>query len=369
MKVKFGEMDVREGTGGGSGGLGYIPIPHLSDDLDVAKSKYRKISAEVPCGELSQAALSSSTFKLHERGVVLARGHIPGYTKDAVEKQAAFVLISLKQSLVLASQAGSFVNQVADLQEGRFYSGYVKEVRDFGALICVGSWRLAGVAHKFELANRFVEDAGSVVSAGQSVRALVKNVDTQKHRFEADLRPTAVTDKTLLEREAEALRLSLTERNLEEIFPKGKSGKTLLPGSMVHAEVTKIEAYGLVLSVKGITAVALKENMPMKELKGMTVGKSLRCTILDFNAETGILDVSLQPELLEKHGKPQKGMELSVLPALSKKSYVICWSPKPAAVLFAPPYTPSTWKVPLKTLLHSAESPMVIFCPCQPKET
>lgn len=211
----------------------------------------------------------------------------------------------------------------------------------------------------------------STAQVGQSVRVLVSKVDTEKHRFEADLRPALVSDKELLKREAEALRLTLLQKDFtQKASPKKPNSKlgSFLPGSVVQAEVTKIESYGLVLAVKnmkGITAVALKENMP--EMKA-EVGTMLKCAVLDFNAEGGILDVSLHPELVEKHEKPEVGTELQVLPALSKKSYCICWSRKPAAVVFAPPYAPSTWKYPTKTVLHSADAVKVIYCPFPSKE-
>lgn len=345
--------------------LGYIPTLHLSDDLELATKRYREIAAELPVGDLSQAASSSSSLKLPDSAVILARSHIPGFAKDA-EKQASFVLLTLKHSMLLACEAGAFIANVSDLQEGRFYSGFIKEVRDFGALVCVGSWRVTGIAHIFSLARRFVEKASDVIQVGQSVRILVSKVDSEKNRFEADLRPSAVSDKEFLKREAEALRLTLLQKDFTQSVPKKRS---FVPGSILQAEITKIESYGLVLSVKNaknLTAVALKENMP--EMKP-EVGAMHKCAILDYNAETGILDVSLHPELLEKHDEePEVGTELQVLPALSKKSYCICWSRKPAAVVFAPPYAPSTWKFPVKTVLHSADAAKVILCPFPSKE-
>lgn len=352
--------------------LGYIPTPHLSDDLELATKRYREIAAELPVGDLNQAASSSSSLKLPDSAVILARNHIPGFTKDAkdaTEKQfhiPSFVLLTLKHSMLLACEAGNFIANDSDLQEGRFYSGFIKEVRDFGALVCVGSWRVTGIAHIFSLARRFVEKASDVIQVGQSVRILVSKVDTEKHRFEADLRPSAVSDKEFLKREAEALRLTLLQKDFAQNVPK-KLG-SFVPGSIVQAEITQVESYGLVLSVKNaksLTAVALKENMP--EMKP-EVGAMHKCAILDYNAETGILDVSLHPELVEKHEEPEVGTELQVLPALSKKSYCICWSRKPAAVVFAPPYAPSTWKYPVKTVLHSADAAKVILCPFPSKE-
>ena len=344
--------------------LGYIPTLHLSDDLELATKRYREIAAELPVGDLSEAASSSSSLKLPDSAVILARSHIPGFTKDA-EKQPSFVLLTLKHSMLLACEAGAFIANVSDLQEGRFYSGFIKEVRDFGALVCVGSWRVTGIAHIFSLARRFVEKASDVIQVGQSVRILVSKVDSEKNRFEADLRPSAVSDKEFLKREAEALRLTLLQKDFTQSVPKKRS---FVPGSILQAEITKIESYGLVLSVKNaknLTAVALKENMP--EMKP-EVGATQKCAILDYNAETGILDVSLHPELLEKHEEPEVGTELQVLPALSKKSYCICWSRKPPAVVFAPPYAPSTWKFPVKTVLHSADAAKVILCPFPSKE-
>lgn len=97
--------------------LGYIPTPHLSDDLEIAARRYREIAAEVPVGDLNQAASSTVSVKLPDSAVILARSHIPNFTKDATEKQSSFVLLTLKQSMLLACEAGSFVVDVADLQE------------------------------------------------------------------------------------------------------------------------------------------------------------------------------------------------------------------------------------------------------------
>ena len=335
--------------------LGYILPGHFSDDMEIAQKRFKELSQQLPQGDLKKASESKTKVKLLDRGLVLMKHYIPGFKQD--DKGPGFALLSLKASLLQAWDAGCFVTKASDLQEGRFYSGYVREVKEFGATICLGTQRITAFAHKFELSCRFVEDPHEVVSEGQSVRAMVRKIDEKG--IEVDLRPALCNDKKLLAREAEALRLSLLQRDWGENLEK--KGKGFRPGSVVQGEVTKVESYGLVLSVKGHTAVALKENMP--EMKNAELGSVLRCVVLDYNADTGILDVSLHPELLERHGKPEKGMEVQVLLALYKKSYCVCWSAKPPAVVFAPPYALSTWKYPISTILHSNESPMVVNCP------
>ena len=336
--------------------LGYILKGHFSDDTEIAQKRFQELSQQLPEGDLKEASESKSKVKLPDKGVILMKHYIPGFKKD--EQGPGFALLSLKASLLLAWDAGCFVTKASDLQVGRFYSGYVRELKEFGATICLGTRRITAFAHKFELSRRFVEDPHEVLSEGQSVRAMVRKIDEKG--VEVDLRPALCNDQKLLAREAEALRLSLLQRDWGEDLAE-KKGKGFRPGSVVQGEVTKVESYGLVLSVRGHTAVALKENMP--EMKNTELGSVLRCVVLDYNAESGILDVSLHPELLERHGKPEKGMEVQVLLALYKKSYCVCWSAKPPAVVFAPPYALSTWKYPISAILHSNESPMVVNCP------
>jgi len=341
-----------------------------------------------------------------DQGVVLAKN----YTLEE-GSASGLALLSLKASMRLAAESETFVRNTSELKIGRLYAGYIKEVKDFGALVCVGSWRLAGVAHKHQVAAKFVEKPSEALSPGQSVRVLVAGVDVEKNRFDADLRPCAVapSDAPLLTREAEALRISFSQQEaLSRASSSKKSAKRRLsllsPGSMLDAEVKSVETYGLVLSVPardGLTAVALKENMP-ENFKAQE-GAQVKCAVLDFDPESGIADVSLQPELLgasspssvASSGKKRKekggaaasaearpaaasglkeGQEVAVLPALEKKGYTVLWCQDPPAVLFAPPFGARKWKEARTTTVHSVQAGsgeaarVVVCCPAGGKD-
>jgi len=377
--------------------FGYVPVAHLSDDLAVAKARCDALIAELGTADLSTDDISDSTatVSLPEEAVVLARRFTPGGKGANADgdtgTKPGFVLLSLKPSMRLAVQEGCFVSEFSELKTGRLYAGYVKEIRDFGALVSIGSWRLSGVAPKFQIASKFVEKISDELTPGESVRVLIAAVDEEKQRFDADLRPSPVStaDATLLTREAEALKMAFELK--EALMKSGKKKKRLsmlTPGSLLEAEVTSVENYGLLLSIPardGLTAVALKENMP--DGFNAQKGSSIKCALLDFDTESGIADVSLQPELLggssssaaasggskrkskvaQAGSEVEEGQEIAVLPALQKKGYSVLWCQDPPAVVFSAPFGYRKWKEPRQTKVHSvgidASARVVVLCP------
>eukprot|EP00930_Biecheleria_cincta_P038144 TRINITY_DN26206_c0_g1_i1.p1 TRINITY_DN26206_c0_g1~~TRINITY_DN26206_c0_g1_i1.p1 ORF type:complete len:1998 (+),score=467.03 TRINITY_DN26206_c0_g1_i1:33-5996(+) len=405
---------VRFASSDGAQHVGYVPTPHLADDLDIAKARHDTLcsnlggAVDLNIDESSDA--SNPGVNLPEEGVILARRYHPDRSKkDAGQDTGGcWPLLSLKQSMRLAVDEGSFVSKMSELQPGRLYAGYVKEIKEFGALISVGAWMLSGVASKVMVAAKKVENISDELMEGQSVRVLVSSVNEEKKRFDADLRPGPVpsSDVPLLVREAEVLRRSF---NQKEALLKASTGKKLAkkrpsalsPGSLIDATITSVEDYGVLLSVparEGLTAVALKENMPKDFIS--QAGSSVKCAVLDFDPESGIADVSLQPALLGISSDPsaaasrgakrkskasteataaqarplQEGQKIAVLPALQKKGYSVLWCQDPPAVVFAPPFGATKWNEPRQTTVHSVLPSIgevarnIVLCPADGKE-
>ncbi|CAE8607009.1 unnamed protein product, partial [Polarella glacialis] len=268
----------------------------------------------------------------------------------------------------------------------------------------IGSFRLGGLVQRHQVSSKFVEKPSDELSAGQSVRVLVGDVDEEKQRFSGDLRPSAASaaDAPLLAREAVALRTLLEQREALATTSLGskaakKRFSLLAPGSVLDAVVTEVKNFGLLLSLpfrEGLTAVCLKENMP--ESFRTQAGASIKCAVLDFDPESGIADVSLQPELLgvastsssvasggQKRKKKDSddsqaqpavlhvGLQISVLPALQKQTYSVLWCKDPPCVVFAPPFGSKSWAEPRPTTVQSVPDAdscgeaarVVVLCP------
>ena len=68
---------------------------------------------------------------------------------------------------------------------------------------------------------------------------------------------------------------------------------------MLDATVSAVKDYGVLLKLveyADLTAVVLKVNMPAGKVP--KEGEALRCALLDFDPASGIVDASLQPELV-----------------------------------------------------------------------
>lgn len=378
---------VAAGADGDLALRGFVPIAHLADDATWATARHAELKErlkEATGGEAEGA-------DVEERGVVLAPRFNPNLrsSKEDNKDSAWYVLLSIKPSLRLAAEEGAFVTELSELQPSRLYTGYVKEVTHFGALVSAGSWKLAGVAPKHQIASHFVEKPSEELSAGQTVRMLLTQVDTEKQRFSVDLRPgpVAAASVPLLRREAEALRLMLAARAASAAQAASEKPE-LSPGAGLDATVSAVKDYGVLLKLvehADLTAVVLKENMPAGQAPKQ--GEALRCVLLDFDPASGIVDASLQPELVAappsepgslldaagKKGKKRKAdadgggteparREVAVMPALQKPAYSVVWAKDPPAVLFTPPFGQRSWQGARTSLLHGAAGRRLVAC-------
>eukprot|EP00928_Gymnodinium_smaydae_P032700 TRINITY_DN23613_c0_g1_i2.p1 TRINITY_DN23613_c0_g1~~TRINITY_DN23613_c0_g1_i2.p1 ORF type:complete len:1812 (-),score=336.46 TRINITY_DN23613_c0_g1_i2:299-5206(-) len=359
--------------------LGFIPTPHLSDNLDQAKTRHAAVSAA-----LSAGTLDAEVLKLGQ-GVVLAKRFHPKREAggEAPEGDVPWAtLLSVKPTLYLSAQEAAFPTELGQVQESRLYTGYVKDVMDFGVVVSIGAFKVAGVAPKHQLAERFLERPSDEFVKGQTVRALVSRVEADKKRFAVDLRPAVVTaaDSPLLRREAEALRLYFQLRATLSSDEPSEPWQSLRPGVVLDATVKTEKPYGVLLSLNkypDLTALALTENMP-SPLPNLQPGTKLKCAVLDFDTQSKIVDVSLQAALVDANSNELLGaqtskqkkkksnaaelgdgtgakvelMEVNALPALQKPAYTVLWVQEPPGIVFVPPWTKQRWAKPLPTFMH-----------------
>lgn len=375
----------------GQTSLGFVLVGHLADNPALAKDFHEALASQLGFmnGDEDLAAIAAEEGQLlAPEAVVLAHTFNPEYlssekSRSGTSRGPRFKLLSIKASLCLAAESGAFVTEVATLKEGKLYTGYVKELADFGAIVSVGAYRCSGIAFKHQLGSKFVDKPSDAIQIGQTVRVRVGEIDAEKGRFNADLRPGMAksSDMQLFTREAEALRRDFDAQ--EALAASQEPGKKaaqrraqVLPGALLDAVVSAVKPYGLLLSLpqEGLTAVALKENMP-EESRDVAEGTSLRCAVLDFDPKSSIVDVSLQPELVEgplpdghaasASGKKKRrntdenlaeGQELLALPALQKPAYSVLWCKSPPAVLFVPPFGHRSWDEARETTVHSLPS-------------
>ncbi|CAK0857591.1 unnamed protein product, partial [Prorocentrum cordatum] len=390
LECTEGGMVVSFGAAGGVCDLalrGFVPLAHLADDAAWATARHAELKERLQKASNGEA----EGVEVEERGVVLATRFNPTLrsSKEGNKDSAWYVLLSCKPSLYLSAEEGAFVTELSELQPSRLYTGYVKEVHHFGALVSAGSWKLAGVAPKHQIASHFVEKPSEELSVGQTVRMLLTQVDTEKQRFTVDLRPGPITAASapLLRREAEALRLMLAARAAAAAQAASEKPE-LCPGAVLDATVSAVKDYGVLLKLVGhadLTALVLKENMPAAQ--ALKQGEALRCALLDFDPASGIVDASLQPELvaapplepgslLDAAGKKSKKRkadadggvteparrELAVMPALQKPAYSVVWAKDPPVVLFTPPFGQRRWQGARASLLHSAAGRRLVAC-------
>lgn len=74
------------------------------------------------------------------------------------------------------------VNSIDDLKEGMILEGVVSNVVAFGAFVDIGVHQ-DGLVHVSELADRFVNNPGDVVKAGDRIKVRVLSIDTARRRI------------------------------------------------------------------------------------------------------------------------------------------------------------------------------------------
>ncbi|KAI5124164.1 hypothetical protein M0805_000972 [Coniferiporia weirii] len=143
----------------------------------------RNIDARVQIKELYDEFVKDwkSGFKANQ----LVHGRI--LSIDPEKKQ---VEMSFRSGSVSAAKPGI---SLGDLLEGQKIDGKVKKVEDFGIFISIDGSKLTGLCHKSEIADNDNADVTMALrnfKEGDTVKAIVLNVDRDKRRISLGLKPS-----------------------------------------------------------------------------------------------------------------------------------------------------------------------------------
>ncbi|KAI8951983.1 hypothetical protein F4801DRAFT_577854 [Xylaria longipes] len=111
-----------------------------------------------------------------------------------IDSTTGQVQMSLKSSVVEKDFVA--LTNYQDLRAGQVVTGKVRKVEDFGAFILIdGSANVSGLCHRSEMAEKPIQDARKLLSEGDSVKAIILDVDTQKKRISFGLKPSYFEDE------------------------------------------------------------------------------------------------------------------------------------------------------------------------------
>ncbi|CAM9431765.1 unnamed protein product [Chrysoparadoxa australica] len=238
---------------------------------------------------------------------------------EASNKQRQITL-TLKP-LLLAAHAGdgsgsgaTLPSDTSALAPGDEVVGWISKVNDFGVFVRF----IAGVSAlcpRALLADQFVKDARSLFTEGDSMRCVVQHVDHTAGKSVITCKRAAVPGysgsflPTLLAEGLSAARAGLPA--------EGGRARQPLPdltsygiGSTCNASVTAVKEYGTVLTGADGTLMLCS---PQSSQSNLATGDVVKVRILDVDAEKGVLEVTMQPDLV-KAGRSKRRRSV-VLPA------------------------------------------------------
>ncbi|KAJ3411723.1 hypothetical protein HDV05_001783 [Chytridiales sp. JEL 0842] len=117
----------------------------------------------------------------------------------SVDEKAKRVEMSLKKSSVdpSAAAAENGALQLSDLSKGMKVSGTIKSIEPFGVFIKIDNSKLSGLCHISELSDKPVAKIESLYSPGDSVKAYIIKVDTEKRRISFGLKASYFDESDL----------------------------------------------------------------------------------------------------------------------------------------------------------------------------
>ncbi|KAL6748175.1 hypothetical protein V8C86DRAFT_1190558 [Haematococcus lacustris] len=214
------------------------------------------------------------------------------------------VLLSRKQSLVAAAQAGRLITSFDQVVKSALLSGYVANVTGDAVFVRFGG-HVTGRAGLSQLADSFTSDPRRLFSAGQSVRARVASVDTDKSRFSLTLRPSLLgqADASYLAALLQDMELASSLKAAAAPPASAEAGvdwdRDLAVGACCQAALHQVASYGLIMDILGAEDL-VGVIRPHHQARGPVPapGAPLTCRVLDVSKLDGIIDLSAAPRLL-----------------------------------------------------------------------
>ncbi|XP_036591860.1 protein RRP5 homolog [Trichosurus vulpecula] len=260
-----------------------LPATHLSDNVT---------NSQLLCYWLQEGDI------LHK---VLCLSHSDGH-----------IVLCRKPALISAVESGQDPKVFSEFQPGMLLTGFVKSVKAYGVFVQFPSG-LTGLAPKSVLSDKFVTTVSDHFVEGQTVVAMVTNVDEEKERMLLSLRlsdvsqeDTAVSSLTLLSQcleELQGVRSLMSSR--DSVLTQTLAEMT--PGLLVDLVVHDMASDGsLMFSNGSVPGLVVRASRYHQGGKALDPGQRTKAVVLHVDTLKSEVHVSLRQELVNRKAKQLK---------------------------------------------------------------
>ena len=204
-----------------------------------------------------------------------------------VDKARKRIVASHKAVMVAEAEAAR-KQRWSELEVGSKVKGVVRRLTDFGAFVDIGGG-IDGLVHVTDVAWGRVKHPKDVLSIGQEIEVLIRDVDVEKQR------------------------VSLGYKQLQP-KPWTMADQKYPIGSIVEGKVVRIVPFGAFVALEPtidglihISQVGVKRIAKVED--EINVGDVVRCKVLDVNTEAKRISLSRREAILEEH--PEIAEELA----------------------------------------------------------
>eukprot|EP00903_Cladosiphon_okamuranus_P010099 g9564.t2 len=290
---------------------GVLPHAHLGDHASV-------------CGEATLAAALAPGTTVEELLVLeVDRTGVPIVSLKPLLLQAVKSRSEKEQGQGQVDDRKAFIPKAAsEVSVGDLLCGYVSRVESFGLFVKFLG-RFTALCPRSMVADRVVEDPSGLFTEGDSVRCVVQRVDEDTERVVVTLNRTTVPPSSALYlrsllSETFAANAAAAPPDTDTSNPgQGAGAVPVRPwgrlefGATTNAVVVALKEYGVVLNAVASTGKGKKEKAgadtggqlmvcPLEHaMDGVEEGNEVKVRILGMDLEKGVLDVTMDTELVK----------------------------------------------------------------------
>lgn len=188
-------------------------------------------------------------------------------------------IVASRKAVMLAEAEEAKKALWGQLEVGSKVKGVVRRLTDFGAFVDIGG--IDGLVHVTDVAWGRVKHPSDVLSIGQEIEVLIRDVDVEKQR------------------------VSLGYKQLQP-KPWTMAGEKYPIGSIVEGKVVRIVSFGAFVALEPtidglihISQVGVKRIEKVED--EINVGDIVRCKVLDVNPEAKRISLSRRDVLIEEN--------------------------------------------------------------------
>ena len=196
-------------------------------------------------------------------------------------------IVASHKAVMLAEAEEARKQKWAELEVGAKIQGIVRRLTDFGAFVDIGG--IDGLVHVTDVAWGRVKHPKDVLSIGQEIEVLIRDVDVEKQRVSLGYKQLQPKPWTMA----------------DEKYPVG---------SIVEGKVVRIVPFGAFVALEPtidglihISQVGVKRIVKVED--EINVGDMVRCKVLDVNTEAKRISLSRREAILDEN--PEIAEELA----------------------------------------------------------